>query len=97
MKTMKNKEGVVRTIQSTGERPPRHAHISWPIPWRHNAYMMAQYKTVHDANDMITNNDLRECNILNYLLEIQANIPEGYLKVTTSNPHHSPHQFLHAF
>jgi len=23
---MKNQEGVVRTIQSTGERPPRHVH-----------------------------------------------------------------------
>jgi len=63
MKTWKNKEQATHTTQSTGERT-KHAHISWPTPWRHNAYTMAQFKTVHDANDMITNNDLRECNIL---------------------------------
>jgi len=64
MKTEKSRGGRAHIKQSTGERNKRHAHTLWPTPWRHDAYMMAQYKTVHDTNDMITNNDLRECNIL---------------------------------
>jgi len=36
------------------EKKNGHAHISWPTPWRHDAYMMAQYHSVHDANDLIT-------------------------------------------
>jgi len=59
-----------------------HAHISWPIPWRLYAYMMAQYHSVHDANDLITNNEPREC-VIYYLIEIQANMSEG----TSPNPH----------
>jgi len=48
----------MRTSSNQQERETKHAHTSWPTPWRHDAYQVAQYKTVHDAIEIMTSNDL---------------------------------------